>query len=324
MTTETKQHNASLPRKKVWKLLISKFFGAPMPSMPKSIKDHSISGMFYRMQQAYWYYIDHYRSSHPQDNSPIKDQSSDIKSTNGSTRSKSARKKYARDEFAFMFQMIQESRVKPFYGMSAEDLRVLYDQFNLDMQEIPVSGMILITLDKHCVMVRSTAAQKWGVPKGKQQSNESIWKCAQREVEEETGLKILLCQDSHSKIGRVEQCHIYIRGSLVQSLRWDLKRYCGTSLKNAQTEKAFTIVTPITIFLVHLPLLSTELLEILKVRQPTGSIKEISQVDVVPLDLLMADRKDSKKKSAFKLAYRDRRIFQQFQHFIQSKSKFKS
>lgn len=286
------------------RVLLEKFLVSKTLSLPKSLREHSISGLFYRLQLAFWYRKDHLLP-------PVLESSS----------AKSARKKYNQQEFTFFYDFIQQTQLPPLYGRSKTDLRLLYDQFCLHIEEIPVAGMILLTQDKQCLIVQSRASRKWGLPKGKEEEEETSWQTAQREVKEETGLNIRCCQDKYVDGDKIKGHDIIVRAKHIKVLRFPLRRDCTIPSKPSKTktksQSPFTIVTPASIFIVELPFCSQDIVPLLQ--KASADATEIAESKFVPLHLLIArsDKEKEKEKEQTKskslpLTFRDRKILRRF------------
>lgn len=56
---------------------------------------------------------------------------------------------------------------------------------------IPAVRAVILTPEQEVVLIRRRDNQRWGLPAGSLELNESVSTCLKREVEEETGLKVV-------------------------------------------------------------------------------------------------------------------------------------
>ena len=64
-----------------------------------------------------------------------------------------------------------------------------------DPRKIGCGGVIIDTQYNEILLIRGRNSQKWGLPKGRKNMNETLEECASREIWEETGLRILINEE---------------------------------------------------------------------------------------------------------------------------------
>ena len=247
---------------------------------------------FYRMQQAYWWFKDVYGMQY------------------GIFNESTAAEFYSLQPLWFFVELIRRTQRQPFYHMSEIQLYQVYEEFLIRLGQIPVAGIILLTRDYHCVLVRAVSLNKWGFPKGKQESNENEWYCAVRECKEETGLEI-----SCENMPQLESD----KSSLAPRLSGQVIHEMQTSIQNKTYHPGQFTSTQIKMFIVQLDIDSSVLthdwlypaLACRTVRQ----LQEISEIKCVLLTGLKTVL-NSKVNEQYPLCFRDRQILAQLKKEI--------
>lgn len=90
--------------------------------------------------------------------------------------------------------------------------KVIYKEECIKHKNISVCGCIIMNNEKNKVLlVKGASSECWGFPKGALENNETLIDCAKRETMEETGLNVLINEETkHTSINGIDYYYIFI------------------------------------------------------------------------------------------------------------------
>jgi mRNA-decapping enzyme subunit 2 len=136
----------------------------------------------------------------------------------------------------YMFEHI------PFFNHLLPNLTEILEKWRCYKMSVPTYGAILLTPDmKQCLLVQSFFAKNsWGYPKGKVNENEEPFKCAIREVYEETGFDCSQLINEHAFIEGQTSNYQYTRLYIVKNVPVETK-FCPKTRNEIKDCAWFTI-----------------------------------------------------------------------------------
>ncbi len=126
----------------------------------------------------------------------------------------------------------------PELNVYCENLEELWEDFSHMFRVIEAAGGIVSNGNKEILFIKRL--NRWDLPKGKVEKEESLEQAAVREVEEETGLKELILEEFVNNT-----FHIYTERNgerILKTTYWFKMSYVGTDTATPQLEEGITAV----------------------------------------------------------------------------------